>query len=222
MPYFAIEGMDGAGKTTAMDLVANKLRATGLEPLCTHHPGATPLGHYIRQLVKYQHKIDDKIVIDELSRQVLYMVDSISFIKTVLEPALAENKVVLADRCSYISAIVYGQASGVSLDSINRILQLVTPPKADRLYVLQIGAKTAWDRLMLRTETKAGQDYFDTKPFDFFKQLEVGYDQLLTASAQQSILVSNAVALDNVIYVPSEAPVGTIADQIAADILKVV
>jgi len=137
--YVIFEGNDGAGKTTTMTAVAEEMkrRYPNFDPILTHHPGSTPLGSYLRKLVKFPEQIDPNIRIDDLSRQMLYMVDTVSFIRTLLEPALEQNKAIFADRSSFISALVYGLADGLSLHDITRLFDIITPPKANRLYVLQ-------------------------------------------------------------------------------------
>ena len=169
-PYIIFEGNDGTGKSTLMKAVAERLSTvfTAFDPLLTQHPGSTPLGRHLRQLVKYPQKVATDIVIDDLSRQVLYMVDTISFVKTLLEPTLASGRPVFADRSSFISAIVYGLADGLLLDDVSRILELITPPKADRLYILQCASTTGRERISARGE----MDHYDRKPIEFSQRVD--------------------------------------------------
>ena len=98
--YVIFEGVDGAGKSTTMNAVVDKLNSIipGFNPVMTSQPGSTPLGKHIRQLVKYPPTIDPSIQIDNLSRQLLYMIDMINYINVVLKPSLADRKAVFADR----------------------------------------------------------------------------------------------------------------------------
>src|SRR5690349_20046966 len=106
--YIVFEGTDGAGKSTTMKAVAEVLKHRIENSIALHltsHPGSTPLGQHLRKLVKYPTDIDPTITIDKLSRQLLYMVDTVSFIKQLLEPALANGEWVFADRSSFVSAL---------------------------------------------------------------------------------------------------------------------
>ncbi len=219
-PYVIFEGNDGTGKTTAMKAVAERLRILypKFDPLLTQHPGSTPLGKHLRQLVKFPDKLDPNIVIDDLSRQVLYMVDTISFVKTLLEPTLGSGRAVFADRSSFISAIVYGIADGLSLGDLARLLELITPPKADRLYIFQCPSAIGRERI---NAARGELDHYDRKPLEFASKIEGIYSSLLTTSAQQTILVSHSVSIDNVIYIDATKPQQEVVDNIVADLIEV-
>lgn len=222
--YAIIEGMDGAGKTTAMHEVKSqlekKLKDNGLdtEVLSTSHPGSTPLGKHIRRLVKFPASFNSSINIDNLTRQILYMADTSSFIRTLLEPALDDNKIVLADRSSFISAIVYGMAEGLDIHEIDKLLNVITPPKADHLFILQLPASKARQRLSnSQVSYRGNPDHFDSKDSDFFESIAVGYDNLLNDVSMVE-LVSKLTSISNVRYVDAtvkpEHVAATITDTI--------
>lgn len=221
--YVVFEGNDGAGKSTTMKMVADqlkqRLRDSGL-PVptvhLTHHPGSTPLGKHLRKLVKYPEEIDPNISIDSLSRQILYMVDTVSFVKQVLEPAIEAGEWVFADRSSYISALVYGTAEGLTLADVDRLFQLLTPPKMDRLFVLRCPWHVGKERLQQRAERF---DHFERKPSTFFQKVEEIYNNLITGPSDRTMLVSKSVALENVIYSDSTLPLASVVDKISLDIL---
>lgn len=217
--YVIFEGGDGAGKSTTMKAVAEELtkRLPVTVPThLTHHPGSTPLGTHIRKLVKYPEEIDANIRIDSLSRQILYMVDTVSFVKQRLEPALKANELVFADRSSFISAMAYGTAEGLDLADIERLFQLITPPKADRLYVLQCPWQVGKTRLEGRPEHA---DHFERKPAAFFAKIEEIYNNLITGPVERTMLVSRSVNLDNIIHIDSTLPLADVVDTIVTDLL---
>lgn len=215
-PYIIFEGNDGSGKSTTMKEVANRLslKYRAFNPLLTQHPGSTPLGRHLRQLVKFPQKVDPQIAIDDLSRQLLYMVDTVSFIKTVLEPNLAAHNPVFADRSTFISAIVYGVADGIPLADIARIVEVIMPPKADKMYVLQCPPSVGRNRI----HAERGElDHYDKKPKEFSERIEQSYSKLVTTSAQQTMLVSRAVSIDDVIYVDANRPLEYVIESIVKD-----
>lgn len=218
--YVVFEGNDGAGKSSTMKAVAESLqkRLGKLPPLhLTHHPGATPLGAHIRKLVKYPELIDPDIEIDSLSRQMLYMVDTVNFIKQRLKPALDQHEMVFADRSSFVSALVYGIAEGLNLADIDRLFQLIATPKADRLYILQCDWQVGKERLLQRNDKL---DHFERKPDSFFKKVEDTYNTLLTGSAERTLLVTKIANLDNVAYVDSTLPFAKVVDIIVNDLIS--
>lgn len=219
--YIVFEGNDGAGKSSTMKAVADALpkklgRNITLE--LTHHPGSTPLGKHLRQLVKYPETIDPGIKIDSLSRQILYMVDTVSFIKQKLQPALEAGTTVFADRSSFISALVYGTAEGLNLADVDRLFQLITPPKMDRLYVL----RCPWQVGKQRLDTRGNPDHFERKPSEFFRKVEEAYDRLITGPEERTLLVSRSVSPKNVVYVDSILPMDRVVDTITTDLANVI
>lgn len=228
--YVIFEGSDGAGKTTVMHQVAEsftkRLDEKGVEHdriILTHHPGSTSLGQHIRQLVKFPRTFDKNIQVDELSRQMLYMVDTINFVRTLLEPALNRNKIVFADRSSYISALVYGRADGLDLRDIEKVFDILIPPKADRLMVLQLPATICMERMREnREEAETDElDHYDHQPIEFFEKITNLYDNLITTSPEQTALVSRSVPIDDVISVDATLPLHQVVDIITNDLEQI-
>lgn len=224
--YVIFEGSDGAGKTSTMKAVAEAipdlLQSHGLpkdkKVHLTHHPGSTPLGTHLRKLVKQPETIDPAIEIDPLSRQMLYMVDCISFAKSILEPALESNELVFADRSVLISAMVYGCAEGMSIEEVHRLFALYEPPKADRLYILRCPWTVAKERMIQDRGEDVKLDYFDRKPDGFFDTIASYYDDLITGPPERIMAVSRSVALDDVIYIDATQPIDRVVDQIIGDL----
>lgn len=216
--YLVFEGIDGAGKSTLMAKVDKGISTLwpSYKIHSTHHPGSTPLGAHLRKLVKRPETIDPAIKIDDLSRQMLYMVDTISFVRSMLEPALERGEIVLADRSSFISALAYGMADGLSLADISRLFQIITPPRMDRLYVLSLPAQVGYERI----KSNRGPDHYDRKPLEFFTRLETIYENLITGSAEQIALVTRSVAIDDVIYLDATTPPEQLANKVIEDVVR--
>lgn len=224
--YVIFEGSDGAGKTTVMNQVAKilnrRLLVEGIiddKIILTHHPGSTPLGRHIRKLVKTPHIINDDINIDNLSRQMLYMVDTINFIKTLLEPAISSNKILFADRSSFISAMVYGLAEGLDLKDVEKLFDIITPPKADRVIVLQLPAEVGRKRALEKRGADL-RDHFDQKPLEFFEKVAYSYDNLITESAEKTSLISRSASLKNIHFVDSTLLFREVVNIIVEDIYR--
>jgi len=220
--YAIFEGIDGAGKSTVMGRVAEKLQEHKETPLLpiklTKHPGATPLGAHLRTLTKYPEQIDPDIEMDELSRQLLFMVDTTCFVKTVLEPSLKNGEIIFADRSSFISAIVYGTAGGLDLAQVNQMFSLVRPPRADRLYIFRCPWKIAKDRIKDRAD---GPDVYERKSKEFYDKVQDVYNNLVTGPPERLVMVNHSVALDDVIYVDATMPIDDVVTMITDDLFKV-
>lgn len=108
----ALEGIDGCGKSTQAELLASALRKRGLEVVLTCEPTDSPLGRQIREYFQGSERyLSPK---EELN---LFMADRREHVAAVIEPALAEGKIVVCDRY-YYSSVAYQGALGLDPDRI--------------------------------------------------------------------------------------------------------
>src|ERR1051325_1506562 len=104
--FITFEGIDGCGKSTQLRLLASELRARQLEVLTTREPGGTTLGQKLRAAL-----LDVQGQVDPLAELLVFAADRAQHVRTVLRPALAENKIVMSDR--YADATVAYQGAGL-------------------------------------------------------------------------------------------------------------
>jgi dTMP kinase len=109
--FVAIEGGDGAGKSTQLAAVAEWLRGRGFEVVTTREPGATPLGSVLRNLVLHaeEHKLGAR------AEALLFAADRADHMETVVRPALERGAIVLTDR--HVDSSVAYQSGGRGLDA---------------------------------------------------------------------------------------------------------
>ena len=109
--FVAIEGGDGAGKSTQSAAVADWLRGRGFEVVTTREPGATPLGSVLRNLVLHakEHKLGAR------AEALLFAADRADHMQSVVRPALERGAVVLTDR--HVDSSVAYQSGGRGLDA---------------------------------------------------------------------------------------------------------
>jgi dTMP kinase len=107
--FIAVEGGDGAGKSTQIAAVADWLRSRGFTVVTTREPGATPLGSVLRNLVLHaqEHKLGAR------AEALLFAADRADHMETVVRPALERGAVVLTDR--HVDSSVAYQSGGRGL-----------------------------------------------------------------------------------------------------------
>ena len=140
--FIVIDGPDGGGKSTQIRLLAEHLRARGVDTITTRDPGGTPIGDRIREvLLNLDH--DEMAVACET---MLYMASRAQLAEEVIRPALAKGRCVICDR--YISAtIAYQGAGGADPEAIRaagRIAVGKTWP--DLTVILDVPAETGLER----------------------------------------------------------------------------
>ena len=107
--FIAFEGGDGAGKTTQVRLLAQRLAAAGREPLLTRQPGGTALGRRLRDLVLHGDPMTAR------AEALIFAADKAQHVEEVIRPALDAGAVVITDR--YTDASVAYQGAGRDLGS---------------------------------------------------------------------------------------------------------
>jgi len=114
--FIVLDGPDGCGKSTQLNLLANYLKEEGLDIVKTHDPGGTAIGDQIRRLLKY----DAKGEMDFHTETMLFMASRAQLVAEIIKPALENRKTVLCDR--FISATcAYQGSSGYPLDWIIKL-----------------------------------------------------------------------------------------------------
>ncbi|TDE86246.1 dTMP kinase [Deinococcus sp. S9] len=107
--FVTFEGPEGAGKSTQLARLAQRLAETGRPPVTTREPGGTPLGMRVREVL-----LDPALTIDPLPEFLLYSASRAQLVRDVIRPALATGQVVLCDR--YADSSLAYQGSGRGLD----------------------------------------------------------------------------------------------------------
>lgn len=125
----SFEGLDGAGKTTQIDLLGRWLDEQGIAYLRTREPGGTPLGIEVRRLLFQQ----PELTITPLAEAFLFQADRAQHFATLVLPALEAGTLVVTDRCFDSSIAYQGAARGVGTELVEHLSLLATQQNAPDL-----------------------------------------------------------------------------------------
>jgi dTMP kinase len=128
----SFEGLDGAGKTTQIDLLERWFAARSLAYIRTREPGGTLLGIEIRQLLFSR----PDLTLTPLAEAFLFQADRAQHFATVILPALAEGINVITDRCFDSSIAYQGAARGVGESLVEQLSLIATEGHAPDLTIL--------------------------------------------------------------------------------------
>ena len=140
--FCTFEGLDGCGKSTQAQLLAESLTADGVEVVSTREPGGTPLGEEIRDLVLHGDHIAP------WAETALYLAARAQHVDQVIRPALAAGATVVCDR--YLDTSVAYQGGGREL-GVETVLELnllaVGGLVPDRTFLVEVDVETALARV---------------------------------------------------------------------------
>ena len=111
--YIVIEGLEGAGKTTARNVVVDTLKALGVADMVfTREPGGTQLAEKLRSLVLDIKSVGDEVITDK-AEVLMFYAARVQLVETVIKPALAEGKWVIGDRHDLSTQAYQGGGRGI-------------------------------------------------------------------------------------------------------------
>ncbi len=170
--FISFEGIDGAGKSTHIEAVAQAFESQGHSVTRTREPGGTPLAETLRQLV-----LNDPM--DALTESLLVFAARRDHIKRVIAPALAQGRVVLCDRFTDATFAYQGAGRGFNLAVLQTLEQWVQG-STDGAGALLQPRLTIWFDLppSVAAARLAGArvpDKFESQPLAFFEAVAGGY-----------------------------------------------
>lgn len=116
--FITLEGVDGAGKSTHVEGIAERLRARGGEVVVTREPGGTPLAERLRSLLLTEP-------VDPFPETLLMFAARADHVARVIRPALERGAAVVCDRFTDATRAYQGGGKGVSRGAILRLAEMV-------------------------------------------------------------------------------------------------
>lgn len=181
--YIVIEGIDGTGKSTQIDLLAKHYRAQGHSVTVVEEPSSddpaqtTPIAHYLRTVIK-----NGKLHRDPEINLALLSTARRELWQQIIQPALERGETVLASR-NYLSTLAYqGYGEGLSQEHIQHVTALFTGQRyltPDHLIILTLNdEKERMHRIQQRGTPTTAPDTFETQGKDFQQRVHTGYRML--------------------------------------------
>ena len=178
--FISFEGIDGAGKSTHIDGLAQAFKARGRAVTLTREPGGTPLAEKLRTLV-----LNDPM--DAMTEALLVFAARRDHLQQVIEPALARGDVVLCDRFTDATFAYQGGGRGFDLNVLSILEQWVQAlpglePNFIRQPDLTVWFDLAAEVAAARLAGARAPDKFESQPVGFFKRVSNAYLSRMTAS----------------------------------------
>ncbi len=193
--FISFEGIDGAGKSTHIERMAQLFRAQGRVVALTREPGGTPLAEQLRQMVL-------NAAMDPMTEALLVFAARRDHLQQVILPALARDEVVLCDRFTDATFAYQGEGRGFDwqilstleswVQSVGKGMTVITQPQLTIWFDLPppIAAK--------RLAGARVPDKFESQPLAFFEKVAAGYAKRLAAQPERFARINADQAPDAV------------------------
>lgn len=163
--FITVEGVDGAGKSTHLPLIANYLRRAGYTVCETREPGGTPVGESIRQLLL----TDD---MDARTEAMMMFASRQEHVSRVIAPALAQGDWVVCDRFTDSSFAYQGGGRGLPDNYLDQLEALITPSIQPNLTLF---FDIDPERAAARVAAGSTLDRFERENLSFFNAVRDAY-----------------------------------------------
>ena len=183
-PFFiSFEGIDGAGKSTHIEALAERFRAAGRTVTLTREPGGTPLAEKLRAIV-----LADPM--DALTEALLIFAARRDHLRLVIEPALARGEVVICDRFTDATFAYQGVGRGFDLQVLSYMERLAQTGIALEPDLMRNPDLTLWfdvppEVAAERLAAARTPDRFEAEGVEFFTRVARGYADRAAGATQR-------------------------------------
>ncbi len=185
--YLALEGAEGAGKSSVSERIAAEFRERGLSVTQVREPGGTSLGEDVRRMLLHAGDISP------WAEAALFAAGRAQLVEEVVRPALSRGDIVISDRTYYSSLAYQGHARGLGVDEVRSLNEAVlggTVP--DLVAVIDVDPELGLGRQL-------EPDRIGGSGLDFQKLVAEGYRHLARDEPERVVLVDgnsdlNAIA----------------------------
>lgn len=171
--FIVMEGPDGSGKTTQINLLKEYLEEAGYECLITREPGGTVIGEEIRQLIlNPEHK-----EMSPVTEMLLYAASRAQLVHEVIGPALEEDKIVISDRFVDSSIVYQGIARKLGISTVSAVnapgIGIYRP---DGIFFIDLSEAEG----LRRKKEQKNLDRMEQEGIDFHHMVSEGYRKVLS------------------------------------------
>ena len=193
--FITFEGTEGGGKSTQVELLAQRLRALGYRLRVLREPGGTPIGEEIRHTLKHSQQNHAMTAEAEL---LLMNASRAQLVREIIHPTLAAGEIVLCDRF-YDSTIAYqGYGRELDLQLVKSVIDFaVGDTKPSLTLLLQVPPEVSSERLRSRQSTLPFvRDRIEEADIDFFARVAQGYEALAAAESNRIRKINGADSVE--------------------------
>jgi len=166
--FITLDGIDGSGKSTQIELLANWLKTQGHTVETHRDPGSTKLGSAVREILLHR----EDIPLATTTEMLLYMAARAQLVAENIRPALQNGVTIVCDRFLLANVVYQGSAGGLNVDDLWRVGKIATANcMPDVTIVLDLDPELAASRI------QRGHDRLEKRGLQYFEKVREGFLQ---------------------------------------------
>lgn len=182
------EGGEGSGKSTQVELLAQRLRAAGREAIVLREPGGTPLGEALRQIL-----LHDSAAASVEAEMLLFLAARAELVNTVIRPALDQGTIVVCDRFSDSTLAYQGYGRGLDVGAIRTLNRWATGGlEPDLTLFLDVAVEVG------RQRKHGDDDVFYREGEAFHTRVREGYHFLAASEPRRWVVLDGGASPEEV------------------------
>ena len=192
--FITFEGSEGTGKTTQIQLLANRLEQLGRTVVISREPGGTHLGEEIRHLLKHSESGQNMVPRAEL---LLFEASRAQHVDELIQPSLDQGHVVICDRFHDSTTVYQGVARAIDAQSVKRINQFaIASATPDVTVLIDLDPEEGFRRIQSRNTEPP--DRMEQENMDFYQAVRNGYLDVAAANPERFLVVDGQQSIEGV------------------------
>ncbi len=189
--FITMEGPDGSGKSTQIEMLKEFLGKKGYDTVITREPGGTRISENIRGIILNKEFTE----MSDMTELLLYTAARAQLVHEVIKPALSSGKAVISDRFIDSTAVYQGIARGLGIDTVYDInAHALAGIMPDVTFHLDLPAEVG----ISRKKNQAELDRMELCTIDFHKKVAEGYRELARRNPDRIITIDATLPKEDI------------------------
>ena len=193
--FITFEGTEGCGKSTQVELLAQRLRALGYRVHTLREPGGTPVGEEIRHTLKHSKA---NVAMTPETELLLMNASRAQLVRETIRPALRAGEIVLCDRFYDSTTAYQGYGRGLDLALVKSVIDFaIGDTQPDLTLLLHVTPEVSAERLLARQSTLPFiRDRMEEGDRNFFLRVAKGYEAIAAAEPNRVRVVDGSMPIE--------------------------
>jgi dTMP kinase len=192
--FITFEGIDGSGKSTQLELLAESLRSRGIDVVTTREPGGTPLGRSLRAAF-----LETDGPVSPMAELLSFAADRAQHVEHLIKPAVLDGRLVISDRYADATRAYQGAGRGFTAEQIDQVIDLATSGlQPDLTLFFDIPVEEALQRLESRDESHTEKNRMDKETADFYSRVRDAYLEIAASEPERFHIIDAHRAPDQI------------------------